>query len=115
MGARRRRVGLDQLRRSAACRLDEHAVAGEIGEAKQGISALPLADVLARPPQLEVLAGELEPVAVLADHLQPRARGFGETLAEKKDADAVARAASDAPAQLVQLGEAETFRAFNHH
>src|SRR6185295_4397219 len=113
MGPCRRRVGLDQLRGSAACRLDEHAVAAQIGKAEQRVPALPLADVLAGSPQLEVVARDLEPVAVLAYHLEPRARGIRQAFPEKKDADAVARAAPDAPAQLVELRQAEALGAFD--
>src|SRR5678815_2088754 len=115
VGPRRRRVGLDQLGRSAARRLDERAVAAEIGEAEQRVPALPLADIFAGPPQLEIVARDLESIAVLADHLQPRARGVRQVFPEEEDADAVARPAPDAPAQLVQLGKAEALRAFDHH
>src|SRR4051812_50009636 len=59
MGPRRGRVGLDQLRGSSACRLDERAVACEIGETEQRIPALPLADVLARPAQIQVMPRDL--------------------------------------------------------
>src|ERR1044071_4915380 len=87
VGPRRRRIGLDQLRGRAARRLDERAVAAEIGEAKQRVAALALAEVFAGSPQLEVVARNLEPVAVLADHLQARARGLRQAFPEKKGAD----------------------------
>lgn len=44
VGARRDGIGFDQLVRRTAGRLDERTVAAEIGEAKQRVSALPLAD-----------------------------------------------------------------------
>src|SRR6185369_679000 len=99
MGPRRRRVGLDQLGGRAARRLDERAVAAEIGEAEQRVAALALAEVFAGAPQLEVVPRDLEPVAVLADHLQARARRIRQALPEEECADAVARAASHAPAR----------------
>src|SRR3954466_15248142 len=96
VGSRRGRVGLDQLRGSTACRLDQRAVAAEVGEAEQRVAALPLADVFARAAQLEVVTRDLESIAVLVDHLEPRARGMRKACAEEQDADALARAAADA-------------------
>src|SRR5580765_4031683 len=113
MGPCRGRIGFDQLGGGAARRLDEHAVAAEIGEAEERVSALPLADMITRSAQLEVVTRDLESVAVLADHLDPRFRRVRQVFPEQEDADAVVRTAADPAAQLVQLGEAEALSTFD--
>src|SRR5690606_34405134 len=110
MGPRRFRVAVHQLGRRASRRLDEVAVALELGKAQHRHAALALAQELARAAQLEVAARHLEAVGVLVDDLQPLARRGGEVVREKQDADALAGPAADAAAQLVELREAEALR-----
>src|SRR5258706_9610058 len=113
------RVARDQLGRGLLRRRDELRVALEVGEAEQRIAALALAQDFAGPAQLEVAVRDLESVARFVDHLEARARRLGERAAVEQDAGAVARissgGAADAPAQLVELREAEALRALDHH
>src|SRR5689334_12590526 len=93
----------------------ELSVAFEIGEAQQRLAALALAEVFARPAQLQIALRDLEAVRALEDDLEPCTRRIGKRVAEKQDADARARTAADAAAQLVQLREAEALCALDHH
>ena len=60
-------------------------------------------------------ARDLEAVGALVDHLEPRLGGIGQRLLEQQDAHALRGAAADAPAQLVQLREAEALGVLDHH
>src|SRR5204863_9837354 len=93
----------------------ELTIALEIREAQQRLTALPLAQILARPAQLEVALRDLETVRALEDDLQPVAGGLRQRVSEKQDAHALARAPADAAAQLVQLRKAEALGALDHH
>src|SRR5438045_8867384 len=106
-------VRFGQLARSLSCLLDQMLVLENIGIAQHPLPALALAEEFARAADLQVALGDLESVVALEDHLQPRARRIGQ-FAVEQDADAVAPAAADAPAQLVQLGEAEALGALAH-
>src|SRR5258708_16822189 len=79
------------------------AIALEIREAQQRLAALPLAQILARPAQLEIALRDLETVGALEDDLQPVAGGLRQRFAEKQNAHPVAPPPAAAPAQLVQL------------
>src|SRR5436190_17859279 len=94
---------------------DKLAVALEVGEAQQRLAALPLAEVLAGPAQLEIALRDLEAVGAFEDHLQSRSRRLGQRLAVQHDARAIARAAADTAAQLVELCETEALGALDHH
>jgi hypothetical protein len=76
---------------------------------------LPLAQVLARPAQLEVALRDLEAVGALEDHLEPLARGVGKRLPVKQDADALAHSSANTSTELMQLREPEALGAFDHH
>src|SRR5882672_10208171 len=94
---------------------NEVPIALEIGEAQQRLAALALAQVFARAAQLEIALRDLEAIRALEDHLQPGSRAVGQWLAIEQDADALARAAADPPAQLMELREPEALRALDHH
>src|SRR6185503_2753966 len=79
----------------------------QVGVAQHRQAALALAEEFAGSAQFEVVARDFETVALFEDHLEPRARGLRERRRIEQDADAVARAAPDAAAQLVQLRKAE--------
>src|SRR5918911_586752 len=98
-------MALQHFARRLDCLLDQVAVTLDIGEAQERLAALPLAEVLTGPAQLEVAARNVEAVGAFVDHFQPRARRLGERLAIQQYADALTRAAADAAAQLVQLRE----------
>src|SRR5690242_6139259 len=102
-----RGVALDHLLGRGDRHADEIGVVLHVGEAKQRIAALPLAEIFARPALLEVALRDHESIGVLVDDLEALARSFGELFAIEQDANALARAAPDAPAQLVQLRQAE--------
>src|SRR2546425_2360342 len=70
---------------------DKLAVALEIREAQQWLAALPLAQILAGPAQLEIALGDLETVATFEDDLQPVAGSLRQRVSEKQDAYALAR------------------------
>src|SRR5205814_3534474 len=94
---------------------DERGVALQIREAQQRLAALPLAQILAGATQLEIALRDLETIGALEDDRQPVAGSLRQRVAEKQDAYAFARAAADAPAQLMQLREAEAFGTLDHH
>ena len=70
-------MALQHLARRGDRLIDKLAVALEIGKAQQRLAALPLAEIFARPAQLEVALGDFEAVRALVDYLQPRARRLG--------------------------------------
>src|SRR4051794_16120592 len=102
---------LDHLARGLDRLAHQLAIALQVGEAQQRLAALPLAQVFAGPPDLEVALRDDEAARVFEDHLEALARGLGQRLAVKENAHALARAPSDAPAQLVQLREPEALGA----
>src|SRR5258706_619156 len=108
------RVGFDQIVRRLVRLRDQILVLENVGVAQYQLAALALAEELPRAADLQVPFGDLEAIAALEDHFQPRARRLGQ-LAIEQDADAVAPAAADAPAKLVQLREAEALGALDHH
>src|SRR5690606_34752986 len=69
---------------------------------------------LARPADLEVALGELEAVGDGRHGFEPELGVGGGGVADE-DADALALAAPDAPAQLVELSEPETLRLLDDH
>src|SRR5437868_3275501 len=106
---------LDQLFCRRACQRQKFFVAHEIGEAQRRIAALALAEVLSRAAQLEIELGDAETVGILVNHLEAIARRRRKRAAVEQNADALARAAADAPTQLVQLRETEALGALDHH
>src|SRR5205809_4961440 len=99
VGPRRGRMALEHLARRLHRLRDERAVALEVGEAQQRCAALPLAQILAGPAQLEIALRDLEAISAFIDDLQPVARGLRQRFAEKQDAHTLVRATADAPAQ----------------
>src|SRR5512134_3416037 len=110
MLARRSRIPREQLGRRRACLLDQRSIALEVRESQQRCARLPGAEELARTAHHKVAPRDLESVAGLVDHLQPLARGLRKRLLVQQDAEALLRAAADAPAQLMQLREAKALR-----
>ena len=76
---------------------------------------MPRAEEFARTANQQILPRDLEPIAVLVDHLEPRFGHFRHRLLEQQYAHALIGAAPDAAAQLVQLRQAETLRMLDHH
>src|SRR2546429_8140814 len=109
MRARRLGIAADQLAGRLACGAHEILVALNVGKAQQRHAALALAEILAGAAQPQVAARDLEAVRALVDRLQAFASALRERAGVEQDACAVARAAADAAAQLVQLREAEAF------
>src|SRR2546423_15451181 len=105
MRARRLGIASDQLGGRLACSAHEILVALDVGKAQQRHAALALAEILAGAAQQKVAMRDLEAIRALVDHLQAFAGAARERSAEEQDARAVARAAADAAAQLVQLRE----------
>src|SRR5258708_23304027 len=108
-------MALQQLSRSVDRVGYQLAIALEIREAQQRLAALPLAQILARPAQLELALRDVEAVGALEDDRELVGRGPGERFSEKQDAHAVPGAPADAAAQLMKLREAEAFGALDHH
>src|SRR2546425_11119500 len=107
MRARRLGIGSDQLGGRLARGAHEVPVALDVGKAQQRHAALALAEILAGAAQQQVAARDFEAIRILKNHLQAFAGVARERSAEEQDARAVARAAADAAAQLVQLRETE--------
>src|SRR4051794_11061568 len=96
--------------RDGAGALEQVLVVGHPRDAKLPEAGLPRTRQLALLAQLEVDLGEREAVGVLLERLQPRrARGAEE------DAHARVAAASDAPAELVQLRDAVALGVLDEH
>src|SRR6266508_5843129 len=94
---------------------DELDVALKVSKAQQRIATLPRSQVFSRAAQLEIALRDLEAVVTLVDHLEPVARQARKRFVVKQDAVACAGTAPDSSAQLVQLREAETLSALDHH
>src|SRR5437870_1761375 len=87
----------------------------EIGHAQLREPCLTSPEQLARTAQLQIPPRDLEPVVRLADRFEPLARQLRQRCAVEQHARACFRAASDAPAKLMQLGEPHALRVFDHH
>src|SRR5947207_10302690 len=103
MRARRSGVALEHLACGFDRLRDELAVALEIREAQKRRAALPLAEVFARPAQLEVALRDVETTGAFEDDLQSCSRSVGKRLSVQQDAYALARATADPSAQLMEL------------
>ena len=94
---------------------EEGAIAEEIGDAELGQAGLAGAEEFAGAALLEVEFSELEAV-LRGDHGVEAGFGLlGDVLAVDEDAVALGGAAADAPAKLVELGEAETLGVVDDH
>src|SRR5688572_5553360 len=78
VGARRGWLRAQELDGRAARRVEQIEVGVDVGETQHRDPALARAEELAGAAQPQVLARDLEAVAVLEDDLQPRPRGVGE-------------------------------------
>src|SRR5712692_4156701 len=79
-----------------------------------GHSVLSRAQQLPHPPYPHVLLGELEPVVDAPHQLEPTDTRLRRVVGEQ-EAVALGGAAPDAASELMQLGETETVRPFDHH
>ncbi len=84
------------------------AVCGRVGQPSTGLARLPRAEQLAPAAQPQILLRDAEAVIGLAHQREARTGRLAERRAAQEQADRMLAPASDAPAQLVQLGEAET-------
>ena len=82
---------------------------------KPGKPGLAGAEHLAFAAQAQILLGDPEAVLGLAHHLEPRLGGRPERALVEEEAGRGARAAADAAAELVELGEAEALGVLDHH
>src|SRR5438477_6985177 len=76
------RLPAQKLVGSASRLLDQLHVALEIGETQQRNPRLPSAEEFARTANQQILPRDLEPIAVLVDHLEPRFGHFRHRLLE---------------------------------
>ena len=78
-------------------------------------AGLGFAEHIARAAEFEIGFCNLEPVFGAAQGVQALTGGFGERGAVEEEAEAGGAAPPDAAAELVELGEAKTFGALDHH
>ena len=99
----------------AAGDLEDLLVADNVRHAEGGDAGLARAHDLARAADLQVVLGDLEAVVRLLHDPQPLARLLRLLVLREEDAVALGRAAPDAPAQLVELREAEALGVLDEH
>lgn len=101
--------------RFLAGEFEEFAIAERVGHMEAELAGLAGAKKLAGAAKLEVGFGDFKTVGS-ADHRFEACAGIlGHAAGRDQDAMGLLRAAADAPAKLVQLGEAEAFRVLNDH
>jgi hypothetical protein len=100
------RVGVDELEGDLTGETDPLAVAPQGGEAQVVAALLTFAHERALAPQVEVDLGQLEAVGGADERLEASFAVGGGGVADEAAVRHV-RATADAPAQLVQLREAE--------
>src|SRR5579875_571728 len=115
--AEQRVLGLGELGVGRVDRLGAHprallqlTVAGQLGDAELGEAALAHPDELALTAQLEVDLGKREAIAVLGERTQPR-----RTLGPEHQAQRAVLAATDPPAELMQLGDPVALGVLDEH
>ena len=86
-----------------------------VGEDVGRKARLAQAQRIAAAAQLQVALGDQEAVVGAAQDVEPLLGGLRQRRIVEQDAGALARAAADSPAQLVQLGQAEAFGLFDDH
>ena len=114
-----KRFLLDRLfgesERFLAGQFKKFAIAKWVGHVEAKLAGLAGAKELAGAAKLEIGFGNFKTVGG-ADHgFQARARIVGHAARSNQDAMGLLRAAANATAKLVQLGEAEAFRVLNDH
>src|SRR5260370_32295832 len=115
MRARGVRVAADQRLGRLLRRFDEPGVALKVGKAQQRIATLPRSQVFSRAAQLEIAACNLKSVVVFKDNVEALACVPRKRTAKKQYTYALARAAPDSTAQLVQLRKAQALGAVDYH
>src|SRR5690606_32497022 len=109
------RVGLQYRLGQLAGLLDDLAVVHQVSHGQLRQARLPGAAQVTGPAQPEVQLGDREAVGVLDERLEPAARLPG-GVAGDEQAEALVRAAAHAPAELVELREAEALGVlYDHH
>jgi len=112
-------VVLEHFRRGFAGPVEQARVGGQVGEAQERVARLARAEEFARPADLQVAPGDLEAVAGFLHGAQALLGGVADAPAVvggvEQHAGRRRCTAPDAPAQLVQLREAEALGVLDHH
>src|SRR5882672_817448 len=98
-----------------ARRLQEVFILIEVGKTKERRTALAGAEVFPRAAHEQVLARDGEAVGVLEDDLEPSPSGVAERALIEEHARRLGAAASDSPAQLMQLRKTEALSVLDDH
>src|SRR6202040_4233006 len=101
--------------RPVAGRGEQLAMHRQIGEPEVRHPALSCTQQLARTSEAQILFRNDETVIGLAESLESRFRGFSEWRLIHKQAGRAVLSAPDAAAKLVELGQSEPLRMFDHH
>src|SRR6516164_11008598 len=107
-----RRIARQHQRGVVARRADQLAVRLDAADAEAWQTGLPRAENVAFPAQLEILLGDAKAVFCLAHDVEPGLGGFAQRSLVEQEAGRVLAAASDPPAQLMELREPEAFGVF---
>ena len=94
---------------------DHGLIAQQIRHFELGVPRLTRAQQFARAADLQVFLRNHKTVVAVAQHLKTHLGGFGKRRFVEQNAVGRNRATADAPAQLVELGKAETLRVFDDH
>src|SRR5438093_4051494 len=106
---------IDLLPREPAGLPEPREIPKRIRDPHRRYARLPASQKVARPPRLEVFLGDREAVRRLLEDAEPLARLFPRVPADDERAERAAGRPSDAPAELVQLREAEALRVLDDH
>ena len=99
----------------AARVLHQLMVAQQIADAKGRHTGLARAEKISRTAKLQIPFGNLEAVGRLGQRLEPIAALIGQRRLIQQHAVRLVRSAPDAPAQLMELREAESLRVLDQH
>src|SRR5205814_3915330 len=102
-------LGDDRLRLAPRL-LEDGGIAQQVRHAELGQSRLARAEELARTAQLQIGLGDLEAVVRTGHRVDPPPGLLAQAAGREQDAVRLPLAAADAPAQLVELREAEALR-----
>ena len=94
--------------------LQQPGVRVDIPHPKREFPALPDAEQLPRPSELQILRGDMEAVIGLVQNFQPF-HGFRLLVRADEDAVALVLPAAHPPPELMKLGQAEALRVLHHH
>src|SRR4029079_2659185 len=112
---RQHRIGGKNHASVVARRRQQRLKARHLGDAKPRRAALPRAQNLAATAQVMILLGDEKAVLGVLHHLQALAGRLAKRGLVEQHAEALARASADAPAQLMQLRQAEAFGMLDDH